>query len=380
MNEAPLNDGEFAASVMAVPPLARRADYSLDPAQNRALIRHIEAGGVRTLLYGGNANLYHVAVSEYRDLLDLLADAAGPATRVIPAIGPDYGKMLDQARILAQSRYRTAMVLPLGGFTTSDGVEAGLTRIADTAGMPLTLYLKSEDYLALDALTRLVERGTLSAIKYAIARAEPARDPYLRRLLDCVPAAKVVSGMGERPALVHLREFGLAAWTTGSGCIAPRMAMALLRAVQRERGGWSGRDDGGDGHDGHRSDAGSVGVDGHRGSVGDGGGKGRYRSENDHDHDHDHDRDHNPDHNLTRRLYDAFLPLETLREQISLIRVLHDAVAFAGLAETGPLLPLLSSTPAEHHAKIAQAAHTLLALEREFAHTHPNLSDTQTSA
>src|ERR1044072_4095773 len=199
MNESPILDSEFAASVMAVPPLARGADYALDPAANLALIRHIEAGGVRTLLYGGNANLYHVAVSEYRDLLDLLADAASPSTRVIPAIGPDYGKMLDQARILAQSRYRTAMVLPLGGFTTSEGVEAGLTRIVDTAGIPLTLYIKSEDYVEVDTLARLVDRGTLLAVKYAIVRADPANDPYLRRLLQQVPAAKVGSGMGERP-------------------------------------------------------------------------------------------------------------------------------------------------------------------------------------
>jgi len=329
MNESPLRDDEFAASVMAVPPLARRADYTLDPAQNLALIRHIEAGGVRTLLYGGNANLYHVAVSEYRELLDLLADAASPATRVIPALGPDYGKMLDQARILAQTRYRTAMVLPLGGFTTSDGVEAGLTRITDTAGMPLTLYIKSENYVDVETLARLVERGTLSAVKYAIARDNPADDPYLRRLLQSVPAAKIVSGMGERPALVHLREFGLAAWTTGSGCIAPSMVMALLRAVQR--GGSAGSAD-------------------------------------------------TADHNVAERLYDAFMPLETLRTDISLIRVLHDAITFTGLADMGPLLPLLSSTPREHHAKIAQAAQTLLALERAFASSHPNCSDPEATA
>jgi dihydrodipicolinate synthase/N-acetylneuraminate lyase len=292
MNESPILDSEFAASVMAVPPLARRADYALDPAANLTLIRHIEAGGVRTLLYGGNANLYHVAVSEYRDLLDLLADAASPGTRVIPAIGPDYGKMLDQARILAQSRYRTAMVLPLGGFTTSGGVEAGLTRIVDTAGIPLTLYIKNEDYVEVDTLARMVDRGTLLAVKYAIVRADPANDPYLRRLLQQVPAAKVVSGMGERPALVHVREFGLAAWTTGSGCIAPRMVTALLHAVK------SG------------------------------------------------DRD------TAQRLHDAFLPLETLRDDISLIRVLHDAVTFSEIADMGPILPLLSSTPPEHHAKI----------------------------
>ena len=307
MNESPILDSEFAASVMAVPPLARRADYTLDAAENRALIRHIEAGGVRTLLYGGNANLYHVAVSEYRDLLDMLADAAGAGTRVIPSIGPDYGKMLDQARILAQTRYRTAMVLPLSGFTTSEGVEAGLSRLADAAGMPLTLYIKSENYVELDTLARLIERGTLLAVKYAIVRDNPADDPYLRRLLQAVPAAKVVSGMGERPALVHLREFGLAAWTTGSGCIAPHMVMALLQAVRTG------------------------------------------------------------DTDAAQRLHDAFLPLETLRDEISLIRVLHDAVTFSKIADMGPILPLLSSTPPEHHAKIDHATRVLLALERQFA-------------
>ncbi|CAE6762229.1 5-dehydro-4-deoxyglucarate dehydratase [Paraburkholderia nemoris] len=307
MNESPILDSEFVASVMAVPPLARRADYTLDVAENRALIRHIEAGGVRTLLYGGNANLYHVAVSEYRDLLDMLADAAGAGTRVIPSIGPDYGKMLDQARILAQTRYRTAMVLPLSGFTTSEGVEAGLSRIAGAAGMPLTLYIKSENYVELDTLARLIERGMLLAVKYAIVRDNPAEDPYLRRLLQSVPAAKVVSGMGERPALVHLREFGLAAWTTGSGCIAPRMVMALLQAVRTG------------------------------------------------------------DANTAQRLHDAFLPLETLRDEISLIRVLHDAVTFSNIADMGPILPLLSSTPPEHHAKIDHATQILLALERQFA-------------
>lgn len=307
MNDSPILDSELAASVMAVPPLARRADYTLDAVENRALIRHIEAGGVRTLLYGGNANLYHTAVSEYRDLLDLLADSAGPATRVIPAIGPDYGKMLDQARILAQTRYRTAMVLPLGGLTTSEGVAAGLTRIVDTAGMPLTLYIKSESYVEVETLARLIERGTLLAVKYAIVRENPADDPYLHRLLQSVPAAKVVSGMGERPALVHLREFGLAAWTTGSGCIAPHMVMALLRAVKTG------------------------------------------------------------DHVEAQRLYDAFMPLETLRDEISLIRVLHDAVTFSKIADMGPILPLLSSTPPEHHAKIGHAAQALLAMERQFA-------------
>jgi len=304
MNVSPIVESEFASTVMAVPPLARNADLTLNVAENRKLIQHIEAGGVRTLLYGGNANLYHVAPSEYRELLDMLAENTAPTTRVIPAIGPDFGKMQDQARVLAQTSYRTAMVLPLSGFTTSAGVEAGLKRIVDIAGIPLTLYIKSEEYVDVDTLARLVDSGTLIAVKYAIVRENPADDAYLRRLLQSVNPSKVVSGMGERPALVHVRDFGLAAWTTGSGCIASHAVTALLAAAKAGRADEAGR------------------------------------------------------------LYDKFMPLETLRDNISLIRVLHDAVTFSGIADMGPHLPLLSESPAERHAEIADAARELLAFEQ----------------
>ncbi|SDC58079.1 dihydrodipicolinate synthase family protein [Paraburkholderia lycopersici] len=307
MNVFPIVESEFASTVMAVPPLARGSGLSLDVEQNRRLIHHMEAGGIRTLLYGGNANLYHVAVSEFRELLGMLADLAAPQTRVIPAIGPDFGKMLDQARILAQTQYKTAMVLPLPGFTTPAGVEAGLARVVDAAGMPLTLYIKSENHVDVDTLVRLIDRGMLIAIKYAIVRGDPANDPYLRRLLQSVPASKVVSGMGERPALVHVRDFGLAAWTTGSGCIASNAVMALLKAAKEGRA------------------------------------------------------------EEAQRLYDAFMPLETLRDDISLIRVLHDAVTLSGIADMGPILPLLSQSPAEALPEIGEAARALLAFEQKLA-------------
>jgi dihydrodipicolinate synthase/N-acetylneuraminate lyase len=309
MNVSPILESEFASTVMAVPPLARRPDLTLDVEENRKLIRHMEAGGIGTLLYGGNANLYHVAVSEYRELLDMLADLTGPNTRVIPAIGPDFGKMQDQARILAQTAYKTAMVLPLGGFTTPAGVEAGLTRIVDTAGIPLTLYIKSEEYVDVDTLARLVDRGTLIAVKYAIVREDPTNDPYLHRLLQSVPKSKVVSGMGERPALVHVRDFGLAAWTTGSGCIAPNAVMALLAAAKAGRA------------------------------------------------------------EEAQRIYDAFMPLETLRDNISLIRVLHDAVTLTGIGNMGAHLPLLSGVPEADLPAIAQAAKELLAFENSLVET-----------
>ncbi|HZN64194.1 MAG TPA: hypothetical protein VFB66_02760, partial [Tepidisphaeraceae bacterium] len=64
-----LSPQSLTQSVIAVPPLARDRDFSVNEGENRKLIRHIEAGGVRTLLYGGNANFYHVPLSEYDRLL-----------------------------------------------------------------------------------------------------------------------------------------------------------------------------------------------------------------------------------------------------------------------------------------------------------------------
>jgi hypothetical protein len=49
---------DLARSVLSVPPPARHADLTLNATANRAVIRHLEAGGVSTLLYGGNADFY----------------------------------------------------------------------------------------------------------------------------------------------------------------------------------------------------------------------------------------------------------------------------------------------------------------------------------
>ena len=67
---------DLRGSVISVPPLARSADGGLCPKNNEKMVRHLEAGGVSTLLYGGNAALYHVACSEHEALLSLLASVA----------------------------------------------------------------------------------------------------------------------------------------------------------------------------------------------------------------------------------------------------------------------------------------------------------------
>ena len=56
----------------------KRQDLSLNEGANQKLLRHLEAGGVRNVMYGGNANFYNVGVGEYARIVDMLAALAGP--------------------------------------------------------------------------------------------------------------------------------------------------------------------------------------------------------------------------------------------------------------------------------------------------------------
>src|SRR4051812_17866427 len=123
MQTEPITPERLAQSVIAVPPLARDAKMRVDRAENQKLMRHIESGGVDILLYGGNANFYHIRPSEYADTLTILAEAAGPSTLIVPSAGPAYGLSIDQAAILRDLDFPTAMVLPHTGLNTFSGVE-----------------------------------------------------------------------------------------------------------------------------------------------------------------------------------------------------------------------------------------------------------------
>src|SRR3954462_9174896 len=118
----------LVASVLAVPPLCRRGGLFLDEGENPKLIRHIEGGGITTLLYGGNANFYHLPLSEYDAALGMLAEGGDQRTLVIPSVRPAYGTTMDQAKVLRGHRFPTIMLLPQVGITTSRGVADGVRR------------------------------------------------------------------------------------------------------------------------------------------------------------------------------------------------------------------------------------------------------------
>jgi dihydrodipicolinate synthase/N-acetylneuraminate lyase len=197
------------------------------------------------------------------------------------------------------------MVLPQVGITTSEGVAAGVARFVSAAGLPALLYIKHDGYIEPRDVKRLADEKLISGIKYATVRDDPRNDDYLRRLVDLVDRRIIISGIGEQPAIVHLRDFRLGGFTSGCVCVAPRLSAAMLKAIRA--GDW----------------------------------------------------------NEAERIRAIFRPLEDLRNALNPIRVLHEAVRLAGIAETGPLMPLLSNLPVSEHPQVRDAAVRLLAADRE---------------
>ena len=290
------------SGVFAVPPLARRNDprRTLDPDQNLRIVRHITDGGITRLLYGGNAFLYHITLAEYAELLHWLGGLPDTVW-AIPSLGPSYGRAIDQAAILRKYRFPCAMLLPCRDPRDAAGLEHGAREIADATGTPLIIYVKDEsDFGAdrdagLDAIGRLVRDGVCMAVKYAIVRPS-ASDPYLAGLLDRVDRNVVISGIGERPVIQHMRDWELRGFTTGSGCIAPAACQALFEAARR--GTW---------------------VE-------------------------------------AEAIRARFMPLEDLRDAWGPARVLHAATALAGIADTGPIPPYVTALEETQRQQLAPAA------------------------
>ena len=300
MQTTPISPEQLNASVIAVPPLARNSGLKLERGENAKIIRHLEAGGVSTLLYGGNANFYHIAPSEYAQALDIIATESAENTLVVPSVGPAYGTMMDQTTVLKDFDFPTVMVLPMQGLITDAGVATGFRKFVEALGKPAVLYIKFEGYLEPETVARLVNDGLVSWIKYAIVREDPAQDDYLSRLIELVDPRLIVSGIGEQPAITHLTKFQINGFTSGCVCVRPDLSQSMLAAIN----------------------GGNL--------------------------------------DLAETIRGTFKPLEDLRNEINPIRVLHQALSLAGIANTGPILPLLSPLGTTEAQRVQQAAQTLL--------------------
>jgi dihydrodipicolinate synthase/N-acetylneuraminate lyase len=307
MKTSPVTPADLRG-VFPVLPLARTktAGRPLDFAENEKIVRHIAKGGLTRFLYGGNAFLYHITLAEYTQLLEWMA-SFNEDWWMIPSLGPSYGRAMDQAALLRNHSFPCAMMLPCADPRDAAGLERGLREITDAAGMPLILYLKEENNFGadkeagLDVVAKLVDEGLCCWIKYAVVRQDPSEDRYLDALLRRVDRGRIVSGIGERPAIVHTRDFGLPGFTTGSGCVAPRLTQKLFEACAS--GDWE----------------------------------------------------------AAETIRAKFIPHEDLRDAWGPAKVLHSSLALTRIAASGPVPPFVSPLSAAQDEELAPVARALFA-------------------
>ena len=252
-------------------------------------------------MYGGNAFLYHITLADYEQLLAWLTQLDDDFW-CIPAAGPSFGRLMDQAPLLRKYKFPSVMALPCADPRDAKGLEGGLRQFSDAAETPLICYLKDEnnfgsDLMAgLDAVARLVQDGICVGIKYAVVRKDPTVDAYLTALLERVDRQFVISGIGERPAIVHWNQFQLAGFTSGSVCVAPGRTQALFEALR----------------------AGDTAT--------------------------------------AAEIREQFIDHEDFRDAWGPARVLHASLELAGIANTGPVPPFLSDLSEEQKAQLQAAA------------------------
>jgi dihydrodipicolinate synthase/N-acetylneuraminate lyase len=160
--------------------------------------------------------------------------------------------------------------------------------------------VKDQGYVTPAVVRALVDTGVISWIKYAVVRDNTAEDPLLAAIVDEVGTDLLVSGIGEQPVPAHWNHFGIRSYTSGCVCVAPALSQRMLLAMQA-------------------GDAATA-----------------------------------------EKIRLLFRALEELRNANGPIAVLHLAVALAGIAKTGPMLPLLTDVAEGIHDDIKAAALKLL--------------------
>lgn len=307
MKTTPVTAADLVASIIALPPIARHADGAINPDECRKVVDWLAGAGVTSFMYGGIAGLFNARISEYAAVLDLIETVAPSNDAwMVPAIGGDYGKAVDQLAILRERDFPTAILLPFW-LVQPGGVATGIRKLSDAYGKPLMVFFKSPDYLMPEDIAALLADGALCGVEYGIAPDANGEAPHLEKLLDLVGSAEqLIDGAGEL-TIVETSKFGIHGYTSGTGLLAPHLSMALLEAVKRD------------------------------------------------------------DRAAIETLSRSFVEFDAARAAYSAIPVVHDAIRFAGIADTGPMEPFFeSATDPAIVAEITRIATELLQRDADF--------------
>src|SRR5690349_18121629 len=107
--------------IYPVPPVAWSATGKrrLNSGENEKIFRFLLDQGIKKIVYGGNAMVYHLTLHQYSELIEWLSGRTEQA-EIMPAVGPSFGRALDHAAVARGHRFHSLLVLP----STSDPRDA----------------------------------------------------------------------------------------------------------------------------------------------------------------------------------------------------------------------------------------------------------------
>lgn len=320
MDEMTLTPYVDWSGVFAAPPLARRSDnWALDWTESGKVVEHLLEGGVSRVYYGEHAQLQHLTLGQYRDLLAWLDDFSDELT-VIPGLGPPFGRAYQQAEVLSQHSFPCAAVLPVRDDRDPAGMELGYRKLAERAEMPLLVVIRDVDdwgrepHEVADRLERMREDELVAAVSFAIPPTGARAAPLLRALGSRLSDLPLLGGLGEHFARSYLVDHDLPGFISPAACLAPRLCRKFYLAL--------------DGEDRVAADS----------------------------------------------LASNFEPLRQLSEAWGSVGVHHAAIHLAGIADMGPVLPYLSGLTTDQGERLRPVVRTLLRQHQDAEVRRPGLT------
>ena len=210
--------------VVAITPRLSRLEVDLQGAYKN--VRHLIERGVDFIMPAcGTGLVYDMDLEDYEALVGTFVDAAGDEARVVPGIGPGFGRSLEMGRIAQSLGVAGVMIMPIVGPASPVGVFIGLREITRCVRLPIILYQRRLDIMPVTDVVRLCEIDNVVGLKYAVEDTGAFEDIAEK----AGKRAAMVCGMAEDPCIAYM-ERGAVGFSSGMANFVPRMSLTLLRA------------------------------------------------------------------------------------------------------------------------------------------------------
>ena len=210
--------------VVAITPRLSRLEVDLQGAYKN--VRHLIERGVDFIMPAcGTGLVYDMDLEDYEALVGTFVDAAGDEARVVPGIGPGFGRSLEMGRIAQSLGVAGVMIMPIVGPASPVGVFTGLREITRCVRLPIILYQRRLDIMPVADVVRLCEIDNVVGLKYAVEDTAAFEDIAEK----AGKHAAMVCGMAEDPCIAYM-ERGAVGFSSGMANFVPRMSLTLLRA------------------------------------------------------------------------------------------------------------------------------------------------------